>query len=407
MSKAYSGGIRKYRLEFVRETTESNAPENPEWLLFSDNVRSFEPDITPGTEGQRGLGDPDFKAHFTGTGSFQLSVEYDLQQWFVDGNSNPLDAAYDALQRDSNNAIPNSHSIVRRMEQDGIEGSNTVNGSTSKDTRQYIVYRGAKPGTVTLTGDPTDAQPIMVTLDYMARKAEVFQVDQPSTDTELDVVSNSSNDTSQTLTIEDEGANTTEDVELDGTNSQSTTASFDNIDALELDAETEGDVTVSENGDDLAVIRGQNSYDFDEGELGVPALGGGSHAGAIGSSYEIVQGDTIDRPSATPLGDEVNTVEVSVENNVGEDATTTGPRPLVVAGERLPEASGTLFGEVEYFDKMVDSLTTTNNTLRWEMDGGNLELDNAVVVGTSGAEESSQGLKEVDFTIEGQGVTIS
>lgn len=415
MPKSFEGGMRPYRLEYVSESTEGTAPSDPSWNKFSDNIRSFEPSIDSGLEEQRGLGSADPVDHLVGSGSFELTVTYDLQQkassgnTFLDGSSNPNDAATDGLQRDTDNRLQNTHTIVRRMDQSDLDAGNTVNGSTAKDTRQYVVYLGASIDTVTITGDPTSGQPIMVELSYVAEKARVYQIDQPGSSTQIDVVSSDSSDTSQTVTIEDEGAGTSEDVSLNGTTTQTTTASFSDIDAVHLSAETTGDITITENGgDDLMVIRGTSSYDFDEGDLGVPALGSGSHASDINQSYEIFQGDTVERPSNTNLGDEINSTEFTVENNLESRPTNTGQRNIVSANERSAQVSGTVFGEVEMFDKLMDSLENIGNDLVWTFGGGSLTLTDCRVMEVSpDTEEANQGIREVDVTFNGEGLTVA
>lgn len=404
--KSYEGGIRPIRLLYAREDTPGEAPTDGDWYAYSDNARSFDPNLSPGVEGQRGLGVADIIDHFTGTGEWNITVEYDLQtktaggNTFYDGSSNPNDAFTDAAERTTDNRLLNTHTVVRRMEQSDLDASNTVNGSTSKDTRQYVVLLGGKVDTATLTGDPTSPQPITSTLEYMGEKAEVHQIDQPDSSTTLDVAGLGSGD----IIIEAEGGTPSETLSSDG----STSSSFSDVDAVHLTQRQDADVTVSvTGGDDLMVIPGANSYDFDEGDAGVPALGSGSQTTSYGQAYEIVQGDTIERPSGTDLSDEVNTVEATVSNNVSSDGTTTGARPIVVANERLIEMDGTLFGETEYFDKMRDAMQSTANNVLWTLTGGSFQADSAVPNEVTGSEEASQGVKSVDVTFEGRGVTLS
>jgi hypothetical protein len=402
-AKAYEGGIRPYRLEFVRESTEGQWPDNPDFRLYSDNVRNFDPQITPGTEGQRGLGGVDFNDHFTGTGSFQFTVEYDLQQAIAAGS----DASYDGIRRDSDNTLVNSHGVVRRMEQDSLDPDNTVNGTSSKDTRQFVVFKGAKIDTITITGDPTSPQPVMVQLDYIAEKAEVFQFDQPDANETLTVRSSSAQDTSQKASVAKADGSSENTVTLNG-QTEVAVGSYSSYDGFQLDAETSGNVTLAvSGGDDLAVLRGQNAYDYNEGEQGVATLGTGSRGQSIGQDYEIVQGDKIERPDGTVLGDEVNSTEVTIENNVSEDATTSGPRPVVVANERLVSVDSTLFGETEYFDNMIDSLTATKNKFQWTLTHTIIEVLDSVVTEVGGTEEPTQGIKQVDATIEGEGINLA
>lgn len=407
MPKSFEGGIRPYRLEFVRESTTGTAPSNPAWELYSDNVRSFEPGIEPGLEEQRGLGNVDPQDHFVGSGEFELTVSYDLQKWLVSGGS-PHDAAQDGIERDADNRLQNTHTIVRRMTQSDLDAANTVNGSTAKDTRQYVVYLGAYIDSVTITGDPTSAQPILVELTYMAKKARPYQIDQPGSSTTLDIVSSDGSD-SMNITIEDEDAGTSETLTLSGTSTVTTSATFADIDAAELASEATGTITISENGgDDLMEIFGTSDYDFDEGDLGVPTLGSGSHASAIGSSYEVFQGDTVERPNNTSLGDEINSTEFTVENNLDVQPTSSGQTNVISAQERSAQVSGTVFGEVELFDKLMDSLRNVGNDLVWTFTGGSITLTDSHITEVSpGTEEASQGIREVDATFNAEGVTVA
>lgn len=424
---SYEGGLRPYRLEWVTETTVGIAPSDPDWNLFSDSLNSFDPGIAPGVDTQRQLGDPDPQNFFAGTGSYTPTINYDLQEksgtgnTLVDGSDNPNDAATDGFRRDADNRINNSHTIVRRFTQSSINASNTVNGSTSKDTRQYVVFLGAKPDP-TLEHDPTSATPITVDLEYTAEKGEVHQIDQPPSDgtgKQIAVKSTDAGDTSQSVTIQgvdSADAAAEEGVALNGTTLVDTTTQFQEIDAVQLSAETVGNVEVYEDddststitqGDQLMEIKGQNAYDHGEGDLGVPALGTGSHASSIGQAFVTPHGTTIDRPDGTALSDEVMTLELAADNNFGDDSRTTGPRPFVVAKERSVTADVTVTGEKEYFDKIVDALTTGINDFDFDGSGFEITLDNAGVTDVSESEEATQGMMQTDVTIEGKGVTVT
>ena len=185
-SPSYESGLRGHRIEYIRESTVGVAPSDPAWNLFSDNVREIDFEHGAGISSQRGLGDPDSQGPFAGTEEGSVTVTYDLQQksssgnTFLDGSSNPNDAATDGLQRDSDNRIQNTHLIVDRYEQSGLTAGNTINGSTSRDTRQYWVAKGAYIDEVTLAGDPSDGQPISVELSYECEKVRHYQIDQPT-----------------------------------------------------------------------------------------------------------------------------------------------------------------------------------------------------------------------------------
>lgn len=426
-AKAYEGGVRPIRLEFVRESTFDTHETDPAWVLYSDAVQEFDPGIDPGTEGQRSLGDKDFVDHFTSTMSATPSITYDLQQKTSDGDTlltsggDSNDALTDALQLTNDNRLAESHQIVRRMEQDDLDAGNTVSGSTARNTRQYLVYTGALIGDATLSIDPGSPQPIRVTLDYVCRKAEPHQFDQPTSSEEpieLWVTSTDGNDTTQTVTVQGtdtNDANQEEDISLNGTTDVQSTNTYKTIDAIQLDAETAGDVEVyvddgsgTTAGDQIATLYGQDTHDHGEGDLGVPALGSGSHASAIGQSYETPQGATLQKPGGTDLADEVMATELNVANNVSEDGTTTGPRPVIISNERTPQADVTVTGETEYFNLVQDALQTTTEAFQIDLVGGEtIQLDSAAVLEAGGAEDVGQGLKEVEATVEGQGVTIS
>lgn len=415
-STPYESALRPYRLEFVRETAVGSFPSNPAFEFFSDNIRTFEPGKDDSMSDQFGLGSPDAQNAFTGTNADSLTVEYDLQQksgsgnTFLDNSSNPNDAITDAWQRDSDNRIQNTHTIVRRITQSSIASGNTVNGSTSKDTRQYVVAVGAYPDEGTLTGDPSDGQPILASIGYECERIDTYQIDQPGSSTMLDVTSSSTSDTTQTLTIEDEDRNTNEDVTLSGTSTVTTSGSFSDIDVLMLDSETAGDITISENGgDNLAVLRGQNSQDTGEGQLGIPALGSsGSRASAIGNSYELYHDDSIERPSGTSIADNFETTEFTVANNT--DGTEQGgtPRRALAAGNREPSAEVVVFGETEMHDYTLEHIQSTTTNLRWTMSGGYVELSSASVPGVDpDTEEPGQGKKLTTLTMNAQGISIS
>lgn len=420
---SYESGQRPARIEFVRESTLGTTPADPSFEAYSDAVRSFEPAVTPNTAAQDALGDSDSAGSYIGVEESELVITYDLQRWLTDGSGNAVDAAYDAFARDADNRLPNSHTVVRRMEQTGIDASNTVSGNTSYDTRQYWVGRGGAIDEAVLTGDPSEGGPVQVEATYAFERLRPHQIDQPDSDTLLAVKSSSSNDTSQSVTIEDEGASTTETVSLDGTTVVSTSSTFSGIDAVELSAETEGTVTVAINtgtdtspteGDALTKLKGTGDYDSDDGDLGVPALGSGSHAGSVGSNYELLEdGDTVDLPDGTAIGDNIAAIEVSVSNNINRQGRASSAGPAIAAEKRECEIAATVFGESEEFGHVMDSVTTNPMDFKWTFsdgptDTGSLTISNAKVLEVGATEEPHQSVKEVEITAgQQEGVTIA
>lgn len=406
------GGLRNHRTEFVRESAFGEAPADPGFLKYSDTVNTFSWSSDSVTEPRRGLGSPDPVGFLKGPETHEISVAYALIKWF----SSTGDAAYDGLVRNADNLLPASHTIVDREDKQAINADQTVSGNASYDTRIYTVANGGMIDEVAITGDPSDSQPVTVELTYLAQKVRSYQIDQPDSGTYLVVNSTSANDTSQTLTIEDEGAATTEDVALNGTSDVSTSSQFDNIDALSLNGETEGDVRVYINdgsdtsptqGDQLAEISGQTTYNGVEGDLGVPALGAGSHEALSSPAPEVFIGDSIDR-GGSPVPYEIPSATVTVANNIEETERSSGYGMALHPGNREITMEASMFGESMTHDLLVDHLQTEAQSIDWTLDGGTLTLEGAVLqdAGERAAEEG-QAVMTTDNTFQADGITIA
>lgn len=360
------GGFRNHRIEYVRESTQGETPSDPEWNLYSDNLdTTLVASVDAQIEEQRGVGDVNVQDFFAGPEDHSASIDYHLQDFFVDGSGDALDAAGDAILRDAENDV-STHTAVDRY-------------TSSDGTRVYTVLKGGFPNIGEITGDPSSGLPIMVSLEYEAKKVRRYKVGQPDAGTTLEVVSSSADDTTQTLTIEDEGAGTTEDVSLNGTTTVTTTETFSDIDALELDAETTGDVTVSDgSGTDFATIRGANYYDGVEGDLGVPALGAGSHPSEKGTSYERFLDDDITR-GGTSIGVEIRSASASVSNNYDKTAIAGTKCQAIHEGAQDAELSATVAGEFQEYSDMEDHLSATKADIVWTFSGGTLTFADAAL----------------------------
>lgn len=420
----YESGLRPYRVEWVPETTKGAAPDNPNFQRFSDSVNGFDPTVDPSVDPQEAMGNPDPQTFFAGTIGASVTIAYDLQLKTTSGNTlidaagDPNDAAADGFLRNVDNEINRTHTIVRRMEQHNIAARNTENGAVSKDTRQYMVFTAAHPDP-SIVHDPTDANPLGIELEYTCEKAEIHKIDQPGSAKQIAVASTDSGDTSQSVTIQgvdSAGAAAEETVALSGTTLVDTTAEFAEIDAVELSAETAGNVELFEDddatttvtqGDKLMELKGQNAYDHGEGDLGVPTLGTGSRGSEIGQDYESPQATTIERPVDEPLSEEVMTADLNANNNYSDDERSSTPRPLVVANGREVTADVTITGEAEYFDKIRAALTTDFDDYIYEMKGGTITLVDAGVLDAEHSEEAQQGHMDIDVTFRGQNVTLS
>lgn len=426
-SPSYESGLRGHRLEYVRESTVGQVPTDPSFLLFSDNIREVDFEHGASISSQRGLGSPDSQGPFAGTEEGGATITYDLQQksasgnTLLDGSGDPNDAATDGLQRDSDNRIQNTHLVVDRYEQSDLDAGNTVNGSTSRDTRQYWVAKGGYIDEVTLAGDPGDGQPISVELSYEFEKVRHYQIDQPTSgegDIELWISSTDSSDTSIDVKIESEGGTTADTVTLDGsdgTTDVQSTETFGDVDAIEPQSELVGNLEVyvddgtgTAAGDQIAVIYGQDAYDTGEGDLGVPVLDSGSRGSAFSQAYELYHDDEVEQPDGTTIADNFEGTEFTVANSVDGMNRGGTPRRSLSAGTREVTVDVTVWGETEIQTRVSENLRSATGNVRWTMGGGHVQADSADPRDTDPdafTAEDSKVTTSISFT--GQSVTVS
>lgn len=395
-------GIKPQRLEFVRESTEGETPTDPDWDLYSDQVQSVSPTMSVAISPRRSVGVVDPNDFLPGAEDHEFAVTYDVQQWFTASG----DAAYDGMTRDSSNELPSSHSIMMR---DQLGGSGEAGGGHY----MYTIFKGALVNSVELTGEPESGEPVMATLSYLAEKARSYRVSWPSSSTTLTVQSTDDADTMD-LTIEDEGASTTETVTLTGTTSVSTTSSFGSIDAFELTAEPAGDVTIEDgSGNTLVTIYGSASYEDRAGDTGIPALGSGSHASAIGSSFEIFAGDLIERPSGSGGfidSDDIciNSASVTIENNLEATVCIDDIGKKINEGARNINISASIFGAAASYHSVTQHLRAVTSNIKWTLSGGNLEFTNAVLTDAGDiSKETETAVMTIDNTFQASGLTIN
>lgn len=412
-------GIRNYRIEYIRETTTGTAPSDPAWNLYSDTVRSWEWSPDAQIEMVRGVGDAAPSQFFRGPETHELTITYDLQQG-IESAGSPQDAAADGLERDSDNILKNTHIFQAREDKTSLDSEETINGSTSLDARIFTVGKGGYVDEVTITGDPGSQQPVQVELTYQFEKIRSYQIDQPSSSTLLAFESTDSSDTSLSIEVENEDAGTTETVTLDASDATtlvSSSSQFSDIDVIELASESTGDINVYVNsgsqttpakGDQLATIYGQDSYNGVEGDLGIPALGSGSHASALGSSFEYFIGDTIERPSSTNLAFDINSSEFGVANNVEATNRSDSMRQRYHVGNQDSTLSATVLGESESHSQIIEHLLKTSNNVVWTLDNSTLQLDSAVMTSPpSRSVEAGSATMSLDAEFSGSGITVS
>lgn len=422
MPAKVESGLTDRRVEFAREGVDASGdpvtPDNPTFERYADVVHSYEWSASAGHEAQRGLSNVDPANHFTGPEEHDLTVTYDLQRWLVTAAGDPQDAAADGILRDPSGYLPSTHTFLDREEKAAIAPDSTINGATSHDTRIYTVGRGGYVDEVTVTGDPGSQQPIEVELSYMFEKMRSYQIDQPAAATGLVVSSDSAADMTQTVTIEAEGGAPSDTLALNGTTLVVTSnTTYADIDAIELSGPTEGTVTVAINtgtatapaaGDALAEIQGTNAYDNPGAyELGVPAIGTGSHAAAVGTGYETFLGDTFTRGGG-PLAMDINSFEVSVANNSERNPREEQVAQRVSVGTRETEVSATVLGERETHSSIMQALRNTGGDIVWTMTGGTITIVDAKLTEPGArAPEAENPVMTVDNTFAGEGITLA
>lgn len=402
--ESVESGIRSGRTEFVRESSVGTIPTDPDWLRFSDAYQTVTPEPAATISPRRRVGSYDVQNFNAGAEDHSLSIEYDLQRAIASGPTN--DASYDGLTRASDGTLPSTHSYLQR---DNLGGSGNLGGGI----RGYTVGTGGKIDTVSLSGEPGDGNPVMISLDYLFEKMRFYVIHQPSGSVSITVSSSDTSD-SMDVTIEDDGAGTSETLTLNGTTDVTGTATFSSIDAIELASAPTGDVTIEDgSGNTISVIKGSASYDDREGDTGVPALGNGSHESALGSSYEIFLGDTVERPSGSTgefldLNTRINSMEVTVNNNVEATPHVGSIGKELNVGQRDVEVSATIFGEKTSYEAAEQHLQVIEETIRWELTNDTIEVDSAVLTDLGSiAKESEQAVMTIDNTFTGKGLTLS
>jgi|GEM_PF-2008419 len=405
MTEVDEGGLRPQRAEFVRETAYGEVPTDPAWERFSDAPQTVTLMPDANTERQDELGNPRAAGFFANSETHELEVVYHLQRWLADGSGDPVDAAADGILRDADNAVKNSHSALFREEHTNDAGT------ASSGRRIYYVCKGGKIDEVDIPFVTDRSLPIETTLTYNFQKIRGYSISQPSASTTLDVESTDSSDTSQTLTIENEDAGTTEDVSLDGTTTQTTTGSFSDIDAAELDAETTGNVLIKDgSGNTLLTIYGQDAYEHGEGDLGVPALGAGSHASAIGSSYEVFSGDTLQATTGSLGGTGARIISggLTVSNNLDNDAQESTPQRYWYAQAQDIELGAEVAGPVANIETIRQQLQSVAFDVEWVADGGSITMTGGKNMDPGDvAKEVNAARDTMDSTYEFAGISLS
>lgn len=315
------------------------------------------------------------------------------------------------MERDSDQMISNSIAILDREEKTN-QNDNTI--------RTYTVAKGGLPGTLTISGDASNSNPIQPEITFTFEKVRSYRIQQPGSSTKLVIKSTDSSDKDINVDIEDEGASTTEQVSTDssdGTTLVSTTSEFGDIDAVKLGSQTTGNIKVYINDGDesspsegtlLTTIYGKDEY-HNVGDLGVPLLGTGSHESGLSGDFIRFHGSTLEQPSGTDVALEMQSAEFTVENNLEQTPRVDDIVQAVFPGVRDTSLTATVFGERESHDHIMDSLRNTSDNLIWDLqDAGSIQLDNARKTDPPARTvEGTQAIMSLDVGFSGEGLTLS
>jgi len=398
---AFESSIRPQRLGFIRETVTGATPTNPAWKAYSKVVETNTATLEAPISERRSVGSPDVHEFTAGSENHQFEVTYDMYNWFESAPGTPLDASYDGTMRAVNGELPASHSILQR---NILGGGGTLGGGV----RGYVVATGAKIGNVSISGEPESGDPIKVSLTYMAEKMRYYTINQPVSATALTIVSTSAEDTTQTITIENDAAAASEVVNINGITPVTTSATFATIDAAYLSAQCVGDIVVKVGANEVLRIYGKASYQNREGDRGIPLLGSGSHPGAVSGSPLFFLGNKIERDGDPMLDNvEISSVELTIDNNLDPQPShkTIGRR--INEGDRSVTLSATVYGNTASYNSTIEHLRVVQSDIEWELSAGTIELPGATLTSPGAvAHETSTATMSIDNTFTSKGVDI-
>jgi hypothetical protein len=400
----YQAGVRPTRLEWVQETTEGTAPTDPQWNIFSDNVQNawgWEPDAN--TQRQDGIGEITAQGFFNGTETHEATFAYDLQQWYVDGSGDTVDAGGDFLEPASDNSVKTTHTVVSWSEQS--DGGTAGNG-------RYVVTvgKGGHPGGLTAPFQTDDGSPIEQELSYQFQKIRQYDVNQPDDAGETLTVNNDSS-SEVDVTVENYDASEQETLTVSAGGDQTTTNTYSSLGAVELSTDVDGDVTVEDSEgtpNTLVTINGSDSYPAGEGDLGIPATGAsGSHASALNSEYVRFLDDTLTIPNVES-GVEIISGEMSVETGLESNSKTGSAQQNIHAATWTYTVTATLAGSHVSVDQTTNYLTETTGTVTWTAGEGSIDFNNAFIQSPGEyTKEPENGKMQFDNEFEAETITVS
>jgi|GEM_PF-1240848 len=344
--------LQNVRAEWVPSDTSGTYPRpptDPAWNRFGDWLISY-PDWSGdgGTEGQTAAGSGDLEDHFRGPEEHDFAIAWYMQRFFVDGSNNANDPIGAIIEHDYQSAYPTHEVLIRREVDDG--------GAKGAGFREYIYGSGCRPTSGSAPGDPSANEPIIAEAGYAAQKVRQYIVHQPATSVTPQVKSSSSEDTTQTVTIETADGSTSDTFALNGTTlvSGSSGNSFSDLAAIWVDGDHVGDITVTDgNGNDMLETPIAGEPDNIEADRGIPLLGSGSHSSEIGTdpgAYMFLGTSSTFGGGAlaeSATADRVHALDFNVDVEVTREPQQGTRRQSLDMGLRTASAEADLAGPYE------------------------------------------------------------
>jgi len=367
--------LQDHRIEYVEESTEGEFVTDPEWSVLTDYLDELT--FTPGArrEAISVVGQGDFKDMFRGAEEPEVSTNYYKQQGFVDSGGNVNYPGGRPLTYDYGCDLQSFTLQVRR--------ESDCEGNFGSGFREYIVVRGAKPTEVTNPGDPSEANPIIEELSWTVQKGRSYVIHQPDSGTTLDITNSGSD--SVDVTIEDEGASTSETITVAGNTTVTTVETYENVDVIFAESEHTGDITVTDGSGTNVLDAGTQLAGSDtdgvESDRGIPPLGSGSHGSAIGTDpadYQFIGVDSINWQGSS-LSDRIHALDLTVSLETSREPTNGTRRSPIDVGTRTVEIEADTAGPFESATRIAEQFHNESGDFVYSYPDNDVTVNNAEI----------------------------
>ena len=409
MPSITEGGVRPQNVYWCEEITDQDrrpvAPADPQYRLFSNTVTTFDP--SPQMEPDTRMGLSRVTPHDANRmqESHELSINYDLERFPVDGTGTVLDPYAFAAQRNADNQIDATLSVLHVWETDGqITAPSTLHeyyfgnrgfahptgtdpGASPRRSRIETHARGMIPSEAPLPFQPGDDSVIAIESSWTGPEIRKYEFDQPIDAGETLVVrSSDAADTGVEVTVEQVDGSNQEVLTLDGTdaaaNYVSTSSTMSSL-RVSTDGTHVGNIevyndvaadgaTTPEPGQLLAVIFGENEYDGIEADSGVPMLGtGGSFEdpGAVTWTPQTTIGSDVSFDGDS-LGEVVTGATLTVSHDIAENNTSSGRFMDMRGTTQEITLESSFYGETDSYRTLQNHLSMREGEVRMALTDG-------------------------------------